>query len=187
MAGRSSPLNCHLHHHNPPSSPRQACMVDPDVDHGFIYDDQGRTDVLKYSFFDVHFRNDDTTDKYIDRILYQVTLSIEEHIPPGRWYLVFHPPTSSDSATSPTTTTLGIACLLVALLSQLGTVTQQIRDTQGELTDFRRQTRERLDNIERFGHPVIFTPSRPHSPYGEDNRTKFGPPRDHYHPNPRPN
>ncbi|KAL0905685.1 hypothetical protein M5K25_024124 [Dendrobium thyrsiflorum] len=72
------------------------------------------------------------------------------------------------------------------ILGQLGTVTQQIRETQGDLADFRRQAGERLDNIERLGNPAIYTPSRPHSPYGEDTRTEYGPPRDHYRPNHRP-
>ncbi|KAL0912860.1 hypothetical protein M5K25_016274 [Dendrobium thyrsiflorum] len=38
---------------------------------------------------------------------------------------------------------------------QLETVTQQLRDTKGELADFRRQAGERLDNIERIGNPAI--------------------------------
>ncbi|KAL0907113.1 hypothetical protein M5K25_025656 [Dendrobium thyrsiflorum] len=76
---------------------------------------------------------------------------------------------------------------LDVILGQLGSVAQQIRDTQGELTDFRRQTGERLDNIERFGNPAIYTPSRPHSPYGEDARNEFGPPREPYRNNLRPN
>ncbi|KAL0925419.1 hypothetical protein M5K25_003745 [Dendrobium thyrsiflorum] len=91
-------------------------MGDPDVDHGFLYDDQGRTDILRSPFFDMHFGNDDTADEYIDRILYQLTLSIEEHIPAGRWYLISHPPTSSDLATAPTTTARSVYLLLVASL-----------------------------------------------------------------------
>ncbi|KAL0905843.1 hypothetical protein M5K25_024283 [Dendrobium thyrsiflorum] len=90
-------------------------MGDPDVDHGFLYDDQGRTDILGSPFFDVHFENDETANEYIDQILYQLTSSIEEHIPPGRWYLVSRPPTSSDLAIAPSTTTRGFSLLLVAL------------------------------------------------------------------------
>ncbi|KAL0904059.1 hypothetical protein M5K25_026130 [Dendrobium thyrsiflorum] len=84
MAGPSSPLSCRFLFHIPQSSPQQGCMADPDVDHGFVYDDQGRTDILGSPFFDVHFGNDETTNEYIDQILYQLTLSIEEHILPGR-------------------------------------------------------------------------------------------------------
>ncbi|KAL0911368.1 hypothetical protein M5K25_019504 [Dendrobium thyrsiflorum] len=61
-------------------------MGDPDVDHGFVFDDQGRMGILASPFFDVHFGNDETADDYVDRILYQLTLAIEAQIPPGRWY-----------------------------------------------------------------------------------------------------
>ncbi|KAL0914351.1 hypothetical protein M5K25_014694 [Dendrobium thyrsiflorum] len=95
-------------------------MGDPDVDHGFVFDDQGRTDILGSPFFDMHFETDETANDYVDRILYQLTLSIEQHIPPGR-YIVNHPSTSPNLATSPVTTTLGITYLLVASLSVLAT------------------------------------------------------------------
>ncbi|KAL0915876.1 hypothetical protein M5K25_013340 [Dendrobium thyrsiflorum] len=93
------------------------CMGDPDVDHGFVFDDQGRTDVIASPFFDVHFGNDETADDYIDRILYQLTLAIEAQIPPGRWYIIGRPSSSPNSATSPATTTLWTTCLLAASLS----------------------------------------------------------------------
>ncbi|KAL0914669.1 hypothetical protein M5K25_015037 [Dendrobium thyrsiflorum] len=80
------------------------------------FDDQGRTDILDSPFFDVHFGADETVDDYVDRILYQLTLSIEQHIPPGRWYIVNRPPTSPNSATSLATTTRGFLLLSVALL-----------------------------------------------------------------------
>ncbi|PKU64537.1 hypothetical protein MA16_Dca022701 [Dendrobium catenatum] len=67
-------------------------MADPEVDHGFVFDDQGRTDILGSPFFDVFLGNDKTVEGYIDRILYQLTLSIEEHLPPGRWIIIGHPP-----------------------------------------------------------------------------------------------
>ncbi|KAL0923530.1 hypothetical protein M5K25_007590 [Dendrobium thyrsiflorum] len=34
------------------ASERQVCMADPDVEHGFDYDEQGRTDILRSPFFD---------------------------------------------------------------------------------------------------------------------------------------
>ncbi|KAL0918226.1 hypothetical protein M5K25_010222 [Dendrobium thyrsiflorum] len=43
-------------------------------------------------------RNNETANEYINRILYQLTLSIEEHILPGHWYIDSRPPTSSDLA-----------------------------------------------------------------------------------------
>ncbi|PKU75292.1 hypothetical protein MA16_Dca019338 [Dendrobium catenatum] len=72
------------------------------------------------------------------------------------------------------------------IMGQLGTLTQQMKDTQTSVAELRRHTGERLDNIERMRHPAIYTPSRPHSPYGEDTRTEYGPPRDYYRPNHRP-
>ncbi|KAL0924631.1 hypothetical protein M5K25_005478 [Dendrobium thyrsiflorum] len=100
---------------------RRPCMGDPDVDHGSVFDDQGRMDILASPFFDVHFDNDETSDDYVDRILYQLTLSLEEHIPPGRWYIVNNPSSSPNSTTSPATITLRAACLLVASLSLFAT------------------------------------------------------------------
>ncbi|KAL0920381.1 hypothetical protein M5K25_009512 [Dendrobium thyrsiflorum] len=84
----------------PPILSRRTCMGDPDVDHGFVFDDQGRTDILASPFFDVHFGNDETADDYVDGILYQLTLSLEEHIPLGRWYIVNNPSSSPNSTLS---------------------------------------------------------------------------------------
>ncbi|KAL0920433.1 hypothetical protein M5K25_009570 [Dendrobium thyrsiflorum] len=100
-----------------PHSHGKPCMGDPDVDHGFLYDDQGRVDILHSLFFDVTFGNDRTADEYIDRIIYQLTLAIEDQIPPGRWYIINTPPISPDPATSSAATTLRATCLLVASLS----------------------------------------------------------------------
>ncbi|KAL0909810.1 hypothetical protein M5K25_020708 [Dendrobium thyrsiflorum] len=91
-------------------------MGDPDVDHGFYYDEQGRVDILNSPFFDVSFGNDPTADEYVERIIYQLTLAIEDQLPAGRWYLVSRRPSSPDSATSPATSTRGLLLLLVALL-----------------------------------------------------------------------
>ncbi|KAL0916446.1 hypothetical protein M5K25_013960 [Dendrobium thyrsiflorum] len=82
--------------------PWRVCMADPDVEHGFVYDDQGRTDILGSPFFDVHFGTDETVDGYIDRILYQLFLSIEEHISPRHWYVINRLPTSPTLAIAPT-------------------------------------------------------------------------------------
>ncbi|KAL0905696.1 hypothetical protein M5K25_024136 [Dendrobium thyrsiflorum] len=94
-------------------------MGDPDVEHGLLYDDQGRVDILGSPFFDVEFGNDRTADEYVDRIIYQLSLAIEDRLPPGRWYIVSAPPTSPNPASSPAATTLWATCLLVASLSVL--------------------------------------------------------------------
>ncbi|KAL0919596.1 hypothetical protein M5K25_011699 [Dendrobium thyrsiflorum] len=82
----------------------------PDVDHGFYYDEQGRVDILNSPFFDVPFGNDPTVEDYVERIIYQLTLAIEEQIPTGRWCLVSRRPTS------PATLAQGVLLLLVASL-----------------------------------------------------------------------
>ncbi|KAL0927408.1 hypothetical protein M5K25_001574 [Dendrobium thyrsiflorum] len=92
------------------------CMGDPNVDHDFYYDDQGRVDVLRSPFFDVAFENDTTADEYVERILYQLTLAIEDQLPASRWCLVSRRPSSPNPATSPATSTRGIPLLLVASL-----------------------------------------------------------------------
>ncbi|KAL0924918.1 hypothetical protein M5K25_005778 [Dendrobium thyrsiflorum] len=97
-------------------------MGDPDVDHGFLYDDQGRVDILHSPFFDVTFGDDQTADEYVDRIIYQLTLVIEDQIPPSRWYIINTPPISPDTATSPAANALRATCLLVASLSLLAIV-----------------------------------------------------------------
>ncbi|KAL0916601.1 hypothetical protein M5K25_014128 [Dendrobium thyrsiflorum] len=91
-------------------------MGDPNVDHGFLFDDQGRVDILGSPFFDVTFGNERTADEYVDRIIYQLTLAIEDQIPAGHWYLVSRRPTSLDPATSPATSTRSFLLRLVASL-----------------------------------------------------------------------
>ncbi|KAL0908830.1 hypothetical protein M5K25_023339 [Dendrobium thyrsiflorum] len=101
-----------------PTSP--PCMTDLELDHGFMYDDQGRTDLLRSPFFDLNLNVDDTVDNYVDRILFMLVPSIEEHLPTGNWRIIGLPLTSPPSATFPMNTTLGITCLLVASLGLLG-------------------------------------------------------------------
>ncbi|KAL0927993.1 hypothetical protein M5K25_002223 [Dendrobium thyrsiflorum] len=81
-------------------------MGDPEIDSGFVFDDEGRTDVLNSPFFDVFFGSDETADDYLDRILYRLSLSLEEHIRPGRWILNGQSPPPPLPATSPVDTIL---------------------------------------------------------------------------------
>ncbi|KAL0908171.1 hypothetical protein M5K25_022645 [Dendrobium thyrsiflorum] len=82
-------------------------MADPEVDHGFVEDSQGRTDILRSPFFNLRLDHDQSMEDYVDRILYQLTLSIEEHIRLGCWQIVGRPPTPPMPATSPTTKIFG--------------------------------------------------------------------------------
>ncbi|KAL0906495.1 hypothetical protein M5K25_024992 [Dendrobium thyrsiflorum] len=90
-------------------------MGDPDVDHGFYYDEQGQVDILNSPFFDVS-GNDPTADEYVEMIIYQLTLAIEDQLPAGHWCLVSRRPSSLNLATSPATSTRGYLLLLVASL-----------------------------------------------------------------------
>ncbi|KAL0915079.1 hypothetical protein M5K25_015480 [Dendrobium thyrsiflorum] len=79
----------------------------PERDHGFVYDDQGQTDLLQSTFFDVNLEVDDTVDEYIDRIIFTLAPAIEEHLPTGHWRVIGRPSTSPPPATSPTNNTIG--------------------------------------------------------------------------------
>ncbi|KAL0916357.1 hypothetical protein M5K25_013861 [Dendrobium thyrsiflorum] len=99
--------------------PDGLCMGDPASDHGFLYDEQGRVDILNSPFFDISFGNDRTADEYVDRVIYQLTLALEERLPRGPWYIVNNSLTSPNPTPTPAAYTLRVTCLLVALLSAL--------------------------------------------------------------------
>ncbi|KAL0918275.1 hypothetical protein M5K25_010274 [Dendrobium thyrsiflorum] len=176
----------------PPLAPSNvspwSSMGDPNVDHGFLYDEQEMVDILHSPFFDVAFGDDRNANEYVDRILYQLTLAIEDQLPQGHWRIIGHPSTSPDLAPNPATSTRGFflptfavlnipasfrgsrtlvnSCLVAVLypythpsvpqpfpmdpeniqatldliVGQLGTVAQQIRNTQADLAEFRRHT-----------------------------------------------
>ncbi|KAL0924054.1 hypothetical protein M5K25_004859 [Dendrobium thyrsiflorum] len=90
-------------------------MADPEVNHGFIYDHQGLVDILRSSLFDMNLEVDNTVEDYVDRILFTLAPSIEEHLLSGHWRLIEYPPAVSFSWIN----TLGVASLLVASLGLL--------------------------------------------------------------------
>ncbi|KAL0904965.1 hypothetical protein M5K25_027130 [Dendrobium thyrsiflorum] len=97
-----------------------SCIGDPEVDAGFVFDEQGRTNILGFPFFDVFFGFDETADDYIDRILYQLSLSLKEHIRPGHWVINRRPPPPPPPAPSPADTILRATCLtLFSLFSMI--------------------------------------------------------------------
>ncbi|KAL0926303.1 hypothetical protein M5K25_002519 [Dendrobium thyrsiflorum] len=106
----------------------RTCMADPDVDHGFVYDDQGRIDILNSPFFDVFFSQDDVTaDDHLDRILYRLTLSIEEHIRFSQWVSVTRRPPPPKTVTFPLTKNLGLLFFVVLISSCLHQVISEPR------------------------------------------------------------
>ncbi|KAL0926504.1 hypothetical protein M5K25_002742 [Dendrobium thyrsiflorum] len=89
-------------------------MADPDVDHGFLYDEQGLLDILRSLFFDPNPEVDDTVDNYIDRIIFTLAPSIEENLPSGQWKITSRSHAPSPPANFPWIPTLGVLSLLVA-------------------------------------------------------------------------
>ncbi|PKU73619.1 hypothetical protein MA16_Dca013139 [Dendrobium catenatum] len=77
------------------------------------------TNILKSPFFNVNLDVDSSVEDYLNRILFTLVASIEEHILPGRLMLTSHSIDYPPPITSPTDYTLGAICLLVALLCLL--------------------------------------------------------------------
>ncbi|KAL0915372.1 hypothetical protein M5K25_015784 [Dendrobium thyrsiflorum] len=90
-----------------------SCMVDPNVDHGFMEDSQGRTNILRSPFFDLNLNVDDSVEDYVDRIIFTLTQVVEEHLPTGPWLIMGRPPIPQSPATFPTTKILGSFFLVV--------------------------------------------------------------------------
>ncbi|KAL0916126.1 hypothetical protein M5K25_013610 [Dendrobium thyrsiflorum] len=87
-------------------------MADPEVDHGFVDDANGRTNILRSPFFDPYPGWDLTVDDYINRISYQLARSIEEHLPSGCWTIVGRrPPSPPPTPPSPSPRIVGAVYL----------------------------------------------------------------------------
>ncbi|KAL0916413.1 hypothetical protein M5K25_013921 [Dendrobium thyrsiflorum] len=85
-----------------------SCMADPEVDNGFMYDSQGRVDILLSPFFDPNGEIEDTVDDYVDRILFQLTETIDEQRPAGQWRIVGRPLASSPPINFPLIKTIDV-------------------------------------------------------------------------------
>ncbi|KAH0458327.1 hypothetical protein IEQ34_013642 [Dendrobium chrysotoxum] len=94
-------------------------MANPELDHGFVYDHQGSVDILQSPFFDPNWEIEDTFDEYVDRILFTLTSTLEEHQPSGHWRIIGLPPTSSPPANSLLIKTVVVLLLSVASLELL--------------------------------------------------------------------
>ncbi|KAL0906128.1 hypothetical protein M5K25_024594 [Dendrobium thyrsiflorum] len=78
-------------------------MADPNLNHVFVFDDQGLVDVLHSPFSDINFGNDHTVEEYMDQILFSLATAIDQRRPPVQWQLSHRPPVTSflDFWTSP--------------------------------------------------------------------------------------
>ncbi|KAL0919018.1 hypothetical protein M5K25_011084 [Dendrobium thyrsiflorum] len=63
-------------------------MADPEYDSGFVYDDQGRVDVLRAPYFDPYLEWDLTIDGYLHRIRHQLAWTMEDLLPTVRWTII---------------------------------------------------------------------------------------------------
>ncbi|KAL0906515.1 hypothetical protein M5K25_025013 [Dendrobium thyrsiflorum] len=67
----------------------RSCMADPELDHSFVYNDQGQVDILKSPFFDINLEIDRTVEEYVDRIVFSFAAAIDEQLSPIQWRIVF--------------------------------------------------------------------------------------------------
>ncbi|KAL0908914.1 hypothetical protein M5K25_023428 [Dendrobium thyrsiflorum] len=60
-------------------------MVDPGIDHGFVYNAKGQVDILQSPFFDFTPDVDYSVEEYVDRIIFQLAATIDEQISSVQW------------------------------------------------------------------------------------------------------
>ncbi|KAL0920439.1 hypothetical protein M5K25_009577 [Dendrobium thyrsiflorum] len=60
-------------------------VIYPANDHGFIYNDQGKVDIIKSPFFDFSPEVDQSVEEYVDRIVFQLAASIDEQLSYVQW------------------------------------------------------------------------------------------------------
>ncbi|KAL0923468.1 hypothetical protein M5K25_007526 [Dendrobium thyrsiflorum] len=65
-----------------------SCMENPELDHGFVYNDQGQVDILKSPFFEVNLEIDRTVEEYIDKIIFSLAAAINVQLSPFQWQIV---------------------------------------------------------------------------------------------------
>ncbi|PKU68100.1 hypothetical protein MA16_Dca027757 [Dendrobium catenatum] len=87
-------------------------MADPEVDHGFAYNDRGEIDIHLSPFYDPNWEYDETVERYVKRILYCLAKMIDLQKTKTPWLLVGRT-TPSSVATSPSTKTFGAIFLVV--------------------------------------------------------------------------
>ncbi|KAH0457398.1 hypothetical protein IEQ34_012713 [Dendrobium chrysotoxum] len=89
-------------------------MVDPELDSGFVYDHEDFVDIQQSSFFDLNLEFDNSVEDYVNRILFQLSITTEERFSGHQWLIVHRPPTPPNPDNSLLTNILGAFCLLVA-------------------------------------------------------------------------
>ncbi|PKU71371.1 NADH dehydrogenase [ubiquinone] 1 beta subcomplex subunit 8, mitochondrial [Dendrobium catenatum] len=67
------------------------CMEDPATEYGITWDEDGFTDILRSTFFDVNLEIDRTVEGYVERILFALTEAIDEHFEDAEWRISTSP------------------------------------------------------------------------------------------------
>ncbi|PKU72154.1 hypothetical protein MA16_Dca006747 [Dendrobium catenatum] len=91
-------------------------MADPAVDHGFAYNAQGEIDILLSPFYEPDWEHDGTVERYVNRIIYFLAVTIELQRPRTLWFLIGRSLPPPPPATFPTTKLLGSSFLAVISL-----------------------------------------------------------------------
>ncbi|PKU79574.1 hypothetical protein MA16_Dca000920 [Dendrobium catenatum] len=64
-------------------------MANPDLDSGFVYNEQGHVDILQS--LDVNPEIDTTAEEYLDRIIFTLSKAIEEQLANVQWQITSDP------------------------------------------------------------------------------------------------
>ncbi|PKU64060.1 hypothetical protein MA16_Dca026624 [Dendrobium catenatum] len=91
-------------------------MADPEVDHGFAYNDLGEIDILFSPFYKPDWEYDETVERYVKRILYCLAEAIDLQKPKTPWLLIGRSTPSPSVATSPSIKTFGTIFLVAVSL-----------------------------------------------------------------------
>ncbi|KAL0915684.1 hypothetical protein M5K25_016121 [Dendrobium thyrsiflorum] len=111
-------------------------MADPEVNHGFVYDVNGRIDVLRSPYFDPYPGGDLTVGGYLNRIRYQLAWAIEDLLPIGRWTIKGRrpspppPPPSSPSLRVSCAAYLGLIAFLAGILGNMQNLYETVKKAQ---------------------------------------------------------
>ncbi|PKU61195.1 hypothetical protein MA16_Dca022907 [Dendrobium catenatum] len=60
-------------------------MADPKTEYNLTWDEDGFTDILRSTFFDMNLRIDHTVEDYLERILDILVEAIDEHFEGVEW------------------------------------------------------------------------------------------------------
>ncbi|KAL0919085.1 hypothetical protein M5K25_011158 [Dendrobium thyrsiflorum] len=69
----------------PTSNASSPAMVDPGIDHGFVYNAKGQVNILQSPFFNFTPDVDQSVEEYVDRIIFQLAATIDKQFSSVQW------------------------------------------------------------------------------------------------------